>query len=213
MNFKPQLESMKVYVRRHAAVKLLEKLDNERDILIDAVRGVIKALRHVELPSIQPHVEALAALFANHQANTISTDTRTSETERILMLQRAIEADVKLQKAIATLAMRDIMERLGAVNGEYHELFSKHIADVSNEEKMDTATFRKECSVAVEEFFSALEFCALEYEDVDYTPIFNELNSLNSYYIAQLKARATRNKNRNKNDEEQEDDTIVPPAE
>jgi hypothetical protein len=210
--FKPRLEAMKVNVRKHAAVSKLERLDNERDVLIDAFRNVVKALRHVELPSIKPNVVLLTQLMNDHKANTIATANRTSETERLLMLEKDMDADKKLQDATTALGLEPVAMRLFEANSEYNELFVKYIEETGAEEKVDIVMLRKECNNAITQFFNAIQYCSFEYEDQDYMPLANELNRLNEYYITQLKARATRNKNRKKGDNTSEK-PIVPPEE
>jgi hypothetical protein len=87
-------------------------------------------------------------------------------------------------------------------NREYETLFREYIAEKSEEQRIDVVGLRRDCSKTLVQFFDAVQYSAYIHDDVDYTPLINELTKLHQYYIAQLKARATRRKNGKKTDEE-----------
>ncbi len=209
-SFRPRLQAMKVYIRKNKKIEAAGLLDSERDTLVKAFRGVVKAQVDVELPQVKPYCALLNELLDNHKTQTIAGDGLSTETERLNNLEKDIVAGQEIQAAITALNLQDIVARMFDANREYEALFREIIADKSVTEHIDIPVLRRECNKALGQFFDAIQYCAFEHEDIDYTGLVNEINQLNNYYRTQLKARATRRKNGKDTDKE---DPIVPPAE
>ncbi len=208
--FRPRLLTMKVYVRKNKKIEAAGLLDSERDTLVKAFRGVVKALVDVELPQIKPHCALLNELLDSHKTQTIAGAGLSTETERLNNLEKDIIAGREIQTAITALGLQAVVTRMFDANREYETLFREIIADKSVAEHIDIPALRRECNKALGQFFDAIQYCAFEHEDIDYTGLVNEINQLNNYYRTQLKARATRRKNGKDTDNEE---PIVPPAE
>jgi hypothetical protein len=86
------------------------------------------------------------------------------------------------------------MARLFATNREYDAIISAYIAEKSETQKINVAELRSGATKAITQFFDAVQYSAYIYEDLDYRPLVNELNTLNRYYSQQLKARVSRRK-------------------
>ncbi len=208
--FRPRLQAMKVYVRKNKKIEAAGLLDSERDTLVKAFRGVVKAQVDVELPQVKPHCALLNELLDSHKTQTIAGDGLSTETERLNNLEKDIIAGQGIQTAIAALNLQDIVARMFDANREYETLFREIIAEKSVAEHIDIPALRRECNKALGQFFDAIQYCAFEHEDIDYVGLVNEINQLNNYYRTQLKARAIRRKNGKDTDKEE---PIVPPEE
>lgn len=207
--FRPALESLKVYVRKNEKMTRLGELDDERDDLIRCVNNVVNSFEDIDIPEIAGDYKILSALLEKHKAKTIASDNRTSETERLQKLKTDINASAEIQTALCNFGLRPVVNRLFAANKEYDALFREYITEKSTEERIDIAELRKKCTKALGQFFDAVQYCAFAYDDVDYSPLINELEQLSVYYNQQLKIRATRRKNKTAGDEP----VIEPPKE
>ncbi len=204
--FDPRLKEMSVYVRRNEKLAAACELDVKRDTLITGIRKVVRAFEDVDMPVIRQHYEVLDALLEKHQSQTIAKANLTSETDRLNKLEKDIASNPLAQEAFAAFGLAPVVRCLFETNREYDVLFREYIADKSVEE-YDVAGLRRECTKAVGQFFDAIQYCAFEHENIDYTALVKELNQLNGYYRTQLKARDTRRKNNKKDKGEQ----IPPP--
>jgi hypothetical protein len=193
--FLPLLEAMNVYVRKNEKVDRLSKLDVERDTLINCIYKAVKAFKQVEISEISTIYDILSALLDAHQAKTIATDNRISETERLLKLEAAVKASADVQKALKGFGLQTIADRLFEANKEYNTLFQNYIAEKSVEEHVDVAALRKSCIKALGQYFDAVQYCAFAYEENDYSGLVKELSQIAGYVNQQLKIRATRRKN------------------
>ncbi|MDR2286515.1 MAG: DUF6261 family protein [Prevotellaceae bacterium] len=126
-----------------------------------------------------------------------------------MWVETDINASAEIQTALSNFGLRPVMNRLFAANKEYDALFREYITEKSTEEHIDVAELRKKCTKALGQFFDAVQYCAFAYEDVDYSPLINELEQLSVYYNQRLRARATRRKNKTAGDEP----VIDPPKE
>jgi hypothetical protein len=201
-SFRPTLESLKVNVRRNEKLTILGKLDTERGILIRCVNNVVSDFDDVDIPEISESYEILSTLLNKHKTKTISSDSRTSETERLQKLETEVNVSPAVQDAFAKFGLSAVVHRLFAANREYDTLFRAYIADESTKERIDVTELRKSCTKAMGQYFDAVQYCAFAYENIDYRPLINELKQLSAYYNQQLKARATRRKNGKITDEE-----------
>lgn len=208
--FRAPLNALSVFMRKNAKLEAAGKLDFERDTLINGFYKVVSGFENIDLPQIKPNFETLDALLDKHKARTIAADGRASETERLTMLEKDIAGNPAAQAAIEAFGLLPVVQRLFEANKEYDVAFREYIAEKGTEERIDVPTLRRDCTKALGQFFDAVQYCAFAHEDIDYTDLAKELNKLNEYYIAQLKARATRRKNGKNTDSEQ---PIPPPTE
>lgn len=202
-SFSEPFRALTVYMRKNEKLTQAGKLDVERDMLVTSIGRVVKGFGHIALPDTVAHVELLDALIEKHKFRTIAVSSRAAETERLLMFEADIVAGGQtVQEALSAFGLTAAIARLFAVNREYDTLFREYIAGKSEEQRIDVASLRKGCSKAIAQFFDAVQYSAYLYEDLDYTPLANELNLLNRYYNQQLKARTARRKNGKKTDAE-----------
>jgi hypothetical protein len=202
ISFRSALESLTVNLRKNEKLARSSKVEVERDALINGVKRVVKGYEYIDLPEIRPYFEVLDALLTKHTVRTIAAASHAAETERLLLLETEVNASQPIQTAFAAFGLTLVVRCLFEANREYEVLFREYISEKSEEQRIDVSLLRKNCSKALVQFFDALQYSAYIYEDVDYTPLINELKRLNLYYIQQLKAHATRRKNGKKTNEE-----------
>ncbi|MDR1154968.1 MAG: DUF6261 family protein [Bacteroidales bacterium] len=208
-SFEPDFQALTVYLRKNDKATQLNATDMERDVLINCIVKVVKGFEHVELPEIKLPYDTLTALLEKHRVKTIAADSRAAETERLQRLEKEISGSAGIQSALSSFGLLTMSTRLFEVNREYESLFADYILEKSEEPHIDGLRLRIACAKALVQFFDAVQYCAFAHEELDYTPLVNGLNQLNSYYIQQLKARATRLKNGKKT----ADEPPIPPME
>jgi hypothetical protein len=202
VSFRPEIESLKVYLRKNKKFASAGNMDVERDTLTNTLNRVVKGYENVDLPEYRLHYDVLSALLLKHDTKTIAKDTRAAETERLQGLEADINSNTEAQAAIAFFGLTPLVTRLFEANREYIILFHEYIAEKGSEQYINVPLLRSTCSKSLVQFLDAVQYSAYVYEDVDYKTLINELIKLNQYYSQQLKARATRRKNGKKTNEE-----------
>jgi hypothetical protein len=208
LEFRPVLESIKVYVHKNEKLNLLGVLDIERDTLITCTNNTVKSFRDIDLPDISIHYEVLAKLLSSHQTKTIASDSRTSETERLLKFEEEVMASPAIQAAFQAFNLQPIINRLFAINRQYDALFQEYIEEKGTDKRIDMVDLRKRCTKALGQYFDAVQYCAFAHEENDYQQLIDKLEQLSVYYNQQIKKRAARRKS----DKKADDATIEPPT-
>ncbi len=190
-SFTAVLAKIKAQELSNALSHLLDELDHERDVLINAIIGQIRVMGKLSLPSIAPHVVVMNHFFDIHGRN-IAEAPYNSETMRIDGLMADYNSKPEVKTAAEALNMKILFDQLGVVNTTFATNFLQRTKEESLIEKVDTRAIRTEVDNAIIEFFESFEHCSREYDKLDYATPANELNNLVTYYKTQLKARATR---------------------
>ncbi len=190
----PKLAMIKAQELSNAISKKLSLLDFERDSLYKIIVSVVKALGRVNLPEFNPHVAVMKQFIKIH-GEDIPDAPYNAETKRIndMMNDYNSKEDVKL--AAETLPLKILFDKLFEINTTFNEEYMKRSEEEAAEEKVNTRAVREETDTALKGFYTAIDFCYTEYEELDYEPLIKELNTHISYYKTQLKARETRRKN------------------
>jgi len=202
ISFRTPIDGLTVYLRKSAELAQASQAEVGRDTLIQSINQLVKGYGHVTIDVVYPHYNVLNDLLKKHDLKTMAGGSHAAETERLLLLETEIKATPTVQDAITALGLTPVFTHLFAANHEYDNLFRAHIAHKSETPHIDVVGLRRDTGKSMTQFFDAVQYSAYVYEEVDYTPLVNELRTLNQYYIQQLKARATRRKNGKVTDEE-----------
>ncbi len=92
---------------------------------------------------------------------------------------------------MTNLSLWPLFERLRDANREFDALFMQRNQSKASADRVDVRAVRIECDKAVSGFWTAIDYCVVEYGNAAYMGLINEVNSLNQYYKQQLKTRAT----------------------
>ncbi len=187
----PDLTKIKAQELSNALSNTLHDLDNERDTLITAILGHLKAFGSLSMSFIAPHVAVMNRFFDTH-GRDIAKANYNAETKRINDLLADYDAKAEVRSAVEGLNLTMLFDQLRSVNALFAEKFLQRSSEDAAVEKIDSRAIRSETDKVLNAFFDAFEFCSSEYDDLDYLTPANEMNDLISYYKTQLKARATR---------------------
>jgi hypothetical protein len=187
----PGLAKIKAQELSNAISNQLQDLDTERDTLIIAIVALVKTMGKLSLPSVAPSVVALNHFLDIH-GRDIASANYNAETERLNDLLADYDANPDVITAAEALHIKILFDQLRVVNTQFADLFMQRTSQYAAIEKVDVRAIRAEANKMLTAFFDGFEFCASEYDDLDYTTPANELNDLSAYYKTQLRARATR---------------------
>ena len=185
------LEKIKAQELSNTISNELQELDNERDTLFNTITNQVTAMGKLSLPSIVPQVSVLNHFLDIH-GRDIATANYNSETKRISDFLKDYEAKPEVKTAVDGLNMKLWFDQLNVVNVAFDKQFLQRSSENAATEKVDSRGIRSITDKDLIDFFDAIEFCATEYEELDYASLADDLNDLILYYRTQLKARSTR---------------------
>ncbi len=192
--FIPELAKIKAQELSNAISRKLSLLDFERDNLYKLIVAIVKALGRINLPEFNPHVAVMKNFIKIH-GEDIPDAPYNAETKRINDMMNDFNSKEDVKLAAETLPLKILFDKLFEINTTFNEEYMKRSEEEAAEEKVNTRAVRKETDKALKGFYTAIDFCSAEYEELDYEPLVNVLNTHISYYKTQLKARETRRKN------------------
>ncbi|MDD2797280.1 MAG: DUF6261 family protein [Bacteroidales bacterium] len=172
----------------------LKDLDNERDSLINGIIAQVKTMSKITIPALATQAAVLSRLFDKH-GRDIATAGYNAETKRINDLLSDYHTKAEIKTAVDAISLTLLFDQLAVVNTQFEELFLQRNEDDATTESVDARALRSETDKAITAFFDAIVFCSSEYDELDYTPLANELNEVINYYKTHLKARSTRRSN------------------
>ncbi|NDP20471.1 MAG: hypothetical protein GZ091_05275 [Paludibacter sp.] len=187
----PQLAKVKAQELSNALSNKLSELDAERDSVIKFIWDQGKSFARLSIPSLVPHVEVFRR-FLNMHGKDIALANYNSETSRVKDMLADYDAKPEVKAAVEALNLTMFFEQLRSVNTTFDELFMQRTEDYATEEEVDNRAIRSDCDKQMVAFFDAIEYCSKEYDELDYQPLTNEINTHVEYYKTLLKARTTR---------------------
>ena len=188
----PLLVKIEAQERGSLLSKKLEETDKQRDNFVWSIIGMTRAYLTANLPATYDNALKVKSWLDKHDASSIPAANYTSETERINDMLTDAERNTDIQAALATLNLADIAIQLRTKNQEFDTLFMQRKADQATIETVDAKAIRANADKDLRRFFTFVELYQVEYPELDYEPLVKELNTLLSYYKAQLAARAAR---------------------
>lgn len=190
----PELEKIEAVERGSILSIRLADLDSRRDNLISAVSGLVKSLAVADMPAARNHVAIAAQWLAKHDVSSIASANYTSETERVADMLAEARRTPLLADALRELNMNPFIDELADVNTQFETLFMQRTDEGANVVQTDSKAIRAAADKDMRRLFHFIELYQVEYPDIDYLPLVNELNELLAYYKAQLAARNARRK-------------------
>ncbi|MCX6231304.1 MAG: DUF6261 family protein [Bacteroidetes bacterium] len=187
----PEMAKIKAHEQGSALSNKLHDLDYERDLLLSAMMAQIKTMSKLNLPTVKPHTTVLNDFFDKHGHDIVNA-TFNAETKRIDDLLADYENTADVKSAFTGLNMDILINQLKIVNKNFADLFMQRNETEAATEKVNTRAIRLKTEKIFIDFLNAIDYCSMEYDELDYTPLINELNDLITYYKTQLKARITR---------------------
>ena len=187
----PAIAKIKAQETSSVLSNQLHDLDNQRDILFNAIVAQSKTMSKLNLPKVKPHAEVLNRFLDKH-GRDIAIASLNAETQRLSNFLNDYQATPEVKTAVAGLNIKLLFDELLIANNNLATSFLQRTEDDAAIEKVDTRAIRIETDKTLSIFLDAIEYCNTEYEDKDYNPLANELNDLIGYYKTQIKARNTR---------------------
>jgi ElaB/YqjD/DUF883 family membrane-anchored ribosome-binding protein len=108
-----------------------------------------------------------------------------------------LKGDVKLSTAVLTVGLKVYFDELERLLDEAVTISDSKLATMTSRGKSITNELRKRVSKQVSRLMKAIEAACEEHNELDYNPLIDSLNVLNTNYRTAQKAKATRAKNAN----------------
>ncbi|MBP6662417.1 MAG: hypothetical protein KA172_04955 [Paludibacter sp.] len=208
LNLMPDIGKIKAQEQGNAISKQLADMNQERKVLIKGSMEQVKTFSKLSMPGAAEHVTVMNRFFDKH-GRDLGESNYNSNTERIDDFMTDYDSNATVQTAANELHVVAFFNQLRTINKQFADLYLQRSDEDSSVETVDARAIRTEMDKALTEFYSAFEFCSMEYDELDYQTPANKMNDLISHYKTELKARTSR---RNSGKDVHTEDPIEPKA-
>lgn len=192
----PNLDALMVRFGKHPLTKNLHALREQRNLLLQAVIFQLDSVDKAGLLSTQPQRE-LASPFLHRMLDGIGRENEKQKRERLNQLFAGIDADAALKDAVTVLGFESNLSELRTVASAIVTNSTARVKSISERPKMRTRELKKDVSKAIVNLFNAIKLAELQYPELDYSSLINELNAWLTPYYALVKSRTTKSLNKN----------------
>ena len=190
----PDLAKLQAQEMGSTITQELIELDAAREAMFISIVEQLRGHARGALAALAEHVKVMVHFF-DVQGRDIAREGYNEETQRLVDLFKAYDANPKVQAAAAALNLTAYFDQLRANNEQFDAKFGERNKEKANIEHVDSEAIRAATTPVLKDLYGSIEHCSREYDKLDYTGLANEINNLTTYYETQLHARAARRKN------------------
>lgn len=192
----PNLDALTVKFGKHPLTRSLLTLRKQRNTLLKAVMLQLDSVDKAELLSTQLQ-RKMAAPFLHRMLDGIIRVNEKQKRERLNQLFAGIDADAALKDALTILGFESNLQELRTIASAIVVNSTERVRSLSERPKMRTRELKKEVSDGIVNLFNAIGLAQLQYPELDYSSLINELNAWLTPYYALVKGRTTKSLNKN----------------
>lgn len=212
VELKPQIKSLGLEHLAHPISAELNELRRQRIAFAQGVVDRIKTVENGRMSGMEASLKIAKPIVLHHLKGLRAYDDIKSY-ENINSFFELFDKSASLQTAIQDLDLTSYLDNLLAVNVMIDEQFNARTKSISERPKAITPSIAAAIKTALENLFKQIEVAQIKNQELDYTPLIDELNEHLAILKARLKARASYYKNKAENalndNEVVEDDEVV----
>ena len=190
---KTQIKKLEVAYGPHP---LTEELNDLRNMRLAFAVGIVSQMRTIKNGKVEGMQAALkiAQPVAHRYLHKISRHNNKVVLEKITQFFDSIEEDAALESAFDTLNLTTYLDEMQSVHSTLMEQFGMKRSSISERPDVKTATLVKSITTALKNIFADIELSQIKNQDLDYTPLIDELNAEIAEFTLLISKRASYNK-------------------
>lgn len=195
---KPKIEKLTDKFGAHPLTKTIVELREMRSLRICAIRlrlKVVKENKKHDYNQLQTVKSEITHFFKNLQLS--KNDEMYSQ--KITQFLALVASNTKLEAALDSLRFNEALNDLKEVHEAIDKLIYSRLVSISERPKETTAQLTKSVLTAIKNMIKLIEIAPILNEDIDYKPLFNELNQFFGDYKNMINKRLLFNKKKSNN--------------
>lgn len=173
----------------------LAEARNKRNRLLGSILSQLAAIEKGGLTSTASDA-TIVLPFLRQYLSGISNLSPTVKSGKVNQLMYQLETEEEATKtAMTALGLLDYVNELKLNQQRINELEQTRRVKLSARKDEKSKVAREKIAKAMDNLLMAIEVASLQYPDIDYVPVVNELNVIFSARKSAVKSRTTRNKN------------------
>ena len=194
---KPDLELLEVsYGDAFEETTKMDELDDSINNVLRAILSQSKAIHRISSVTYSDEC-AMVLPFVNRYVRASLPENLLITVNMCNRMMVELKGDVKLSTAVLTVGLKVYFDELERLLDQAVTISDSKLATMTSRGKSITNELRKRVSKQVSRLMKAIEAACEEHNELDYNPLIDSLNVLNTNYRTAQKAKATRAKNAN----------------
>jgi hypothetical protein len=165
-----------------------------RNNLLVAIHSQITAIEKARVTTMAQQAQ-LAIPYLNGYLKGISTESDSVKSGRVNQMLNGLTDNDEMNTALSVLGITPFMEELKGYQQQLNLGESLRRESLAVRPKFNNKDARSRVITAIENLLKAIELAKVEYTELDYTSLINELNVVLTNRQTVIKSRATRSKN------------------
>lgn len=190
----PLVKTLLNVYKRHPKTESLKELRLKRRKLFMAILSQKKAIEKSNLTSQEAARVLVLPFIDEHFSNIVANDMGT-QAERVSQMSDALKGNAPMAAAMADLGLKIYIDELLVLEQKIIAAEELRLQEMSKKPKMNTLIVKRQVSDALMNLLNRIQLAQIEYKELDYEPLMNELNQYLTPVGAAMKSKTTRNKN------------------
>lgn len=178
----------------HPLTEELTKLRSLRALYISAIRFHLKVVIREDKSGTDKDVKLVREDISHFLKNLDLSKNEEMYNQKVTQFFEAIGNNQKLSDALSSLDFSNKLDQLESVHLSIQRLIDDKLVSISERPRETTAELVKAVLTATKNLIKQIEIAPLKHTELDYTPLFNELNELFIEYRNLINKRILFNK-------------------
>lgn len=174
---KPQIDKLFVWYRSHPFTKELKELRRKRRLSVRKISFHLSVLIQEDISGVDKSVNLVKSEIERF---IIDFNSKNEEVKcrKLTQLFALIEEDEELELALSNLKFTEMLNDLRTTHSRILTMSNNKIASLSQRPKEKTSDLIKSVLTATKNILKDIELAQLKFPEIDYNPLFDELNVL-----------------------------------
>ena len=201
---KPNIEKLTDKFGAHPLTKTIAELREMRSLRISAIRLRLKVVLKENKTHDSNQLQTVKSEINHFLKNLQSSKNDEMYSQKITQFLALVASNPKLGAALDSLRFNEPLNDLKEVHEAIDEHIYRRLVSISKRPKETTAQLTNSVLTAIKNMIKLIEVAPLLNEDIDYKPLFSELNQFFSDYKNMINKRLLLNKKKaNKSDNQE----------
>lgn len=174
---KPQIDKLFVWYRSHPFTKELKELRRKRRLNVRKISFHLSVLIQEDVSGVDKSVNLVKSEIERFILDFNSKNEEV-KCRKLTQLFALIEEDEELELALSTLKFTEMLNDLRTTHSRILTMSNNKITSLSQRPKEKTSDLIKSVLTATKNIFKDIELAQLKFPEIDYNPLFDELNVL-----------------------------------
>ncbi len=186
---KPNIVKLDVQYRAHPLTKKVSELRKMRTTYVGSILSHLNVVEKEDPSGVDIAVSSVKVEIDRYLRKLSAARTEALKCERVTRFFAAIDSNEELEDAFTSLKFSERLDKLRSVHATILELSKKRVESSSQRPTEKTSDLRDSVILAIRYFFKDLEVAPLRNMDLEYKPLYDELNKLSVDYRNMLSRR------------------------